>query len=249
MSNGKCYWCAAPATSREHVPPKCIFPELGDTVDGRNHREQLITVPACELHNVAKSHDDEYLLYILAINILNNSVGHAQAATKVLRAFKRASGLAQRVLGTTRSILVEEIGTGKVEQTVAVKIDDARLSNALEHIARAIYFHHFGKRWIARVRTFPEFLMLLDLPSALERNERFEALRHSANELFASSERHGANQDVFFYQVLEDPNDSSQIIMRTSFYGSTRALMLFTLEEPEAQSTWGQPIIPPDVAR
>jgi len=236
MNNGECYWCAAPATSREHVPPKCIFPELGDTVDGRNHRERLITVPACNLHNIAKSNDDEYLLYILAINILNNTVGHTQAATKVLRAFKRASGLVERVMGTTRSVLVEDIGTGKIDQTVAVKVDDARLNNVLEHIARAIYFHHFGMRWAGRVRMFAEFLMLMDLPTARERNERFEALRHSANELFASSERYGANQEVFFYQVLEDPNDSSQLIMRASFYEGTRAVMLFTLEEPEPLS-------------
>ena len=237
MTNNTCYWCAAPATSREHVPPRCIFPELSDTIDGKNHREQLITVPACDLHNVAKSNDDEYLLYILAINILNNSVGHTQATSKVLRAFKRAKGLIERVMGTTQSVFVGEIATGKIDKTVAVKVDDARLGNALEHIGRAIYFHHFGKRWTARVRTFAEFIMLIDLPDALERNERCEVLRSSANDLFSASEKYGSNQEVFFYQVLEDPSDSAQKIMRLSFYEGTKALVLFTLDETASLST------------
>ena len=58
-----CYMCSAPKTSVEHVPPKGLFPKSKDLPAGMNLRKQLITVPACDLHNTEKSHDDEYLMY------------------------------------------------------------------------------------------------------------------------------------------------------------------------------------------
>src|SRR5207249_7535044 len=57
----QCYMCDRQATSHEHVPPKCIFPERKDT-DGQDLRAQLITVPSCDIHNSKKSKDDESLM-------------------------------------------------------------------------------------------------------------------------------------------------------------------------------------------
>ncbi|AXH64146.2 MULTISPECIES: hypothetical protein [Providencia] len=51
----RCYYCGNPATTREHVPPKCFFPK------GSN----LITVPSCEIHNNDKSHIDEIMRVFL----------------------------------------------------------------------------------------------------------------------------------------------------------------------------------------
>jgi hypothetical protein len=42
MKNRPCYHCGAPATSTEHVPPKCIFPEKKDAF-GANYRRNLNT--------------------------------------------------------------------------------------------------------------------------------------------------------------------------------------------------------------
>lgn len=57
MLNGTCYMCDLSATSVEHVPPKCMFPEFKDAkVD---LRRKLITVPSCDDHNAKKSRDDE----------------------------------------------------------------------------------------------------------------------------------------------------------------------------------------------
>lgn len=68
MSVTHCYMCEATATSVEHVPPRCLFPEQKDLPSGVNLRKQLITVPSCEAHNTSKSKDDEYLLYALLMN-------------------------------------------------------------------------------------------------------------------------------------------------------------------------------------
>ena len=70
----KCYMCDGRATTDEHVPPKCLFPEEKDLPKEVSLRVELIKVPSCELHNTAKSKDDEYLLYVLCMNIANNAV-------------------------------------------------------------------------------------------------------------------------------------------------------------------------------
>lgn len=52
-----CYWCGATPTSREHVPPKGLFP--------KNKRKDLKTVPSCDEHNHAfKKLDERMRFYI-----------------------------------------------------------------------------------------------------------------------------------------------------------------------------------------
>lgn len=48
MVEKNCYWCANEATSMEHVPPRCLFPEDKDVkhVYNKAFREHLITVPS-----------------------------------------------------------------------------------------------------------------------------------------------------------------------------------------------------------
>ena len=64
-----CYMCDQPSTSAEHVPPKCLFPEKKDLPEGVDLRKQLITVPACYVHNTRKSKNDEYLLFCLVMSV------------------------------------------------------------------------------------------------------------------------------------------------------------------------------------
>jgi hypothetical protein len=90
VKNETCYMCENPPTSREHVPPKCLFPESKD-VKGQNFRENLITVPSCDLHNSKKSKDDEFLMVSTAGIIGNNSIGYHHKLGKVDRAIRRSS--------------------------------------------------------------------------------------------------------------------------------------------------------------
>jgi len=70
-----CYYCGTDASSKEHVPPKCLFPEKKDIADGMNYRKNLITVPSCDKHNSNKCKDDEYLQLIIVHGYFNNTVG------------------------------------------------------------------------------------------------------------------------------------------------------------------------------
>ncbi len=62
----KCYLCPAPATTRDHVPPKCIFPDPLPA--------NLITVPCCYSCNNGFSKDDEFLRFLAStpINIADS---------------------------------------------------------------------------------------------------------------------------------------------------------------------------------
>jgi hypothetical protein len=83
-----CYMCSQAATSREHVPPACLFPEKKD-IKTSIFRNNLITVPSCDLQNSKKSKDDEFLMACLAGIVGNNVIGFFHNMTKVKRALER----------------------------------------------------------------------------------------------------------------------------------------------------------------
>ena len=80
--------CTAEATTKEHVPPLCLFPEQKD-MQGRDFRINLTKVPSCEEHNNNFSKDDEFLMVSIAGIIGNNSIGYQHKFGKVNRAIKR----------------------------------------------------------------------------------------------------------------------------------------------------------------
>ena len=133
-----CYWCGKPATTREHVPPRCFFPDK-DKEDISNiefHWENLLTVPSCHDHNTKKSLDDEYLLAHIAPARNTNGYGLYKTAFKIMRSVKR------------NRKLIECIGTNESYETkgtfIKVRCDDIRLCRSLEAIARALFFHKCG---------------------------------------------------------------------------------------------------------
>src|SRR4030081_910056 len=85
MPKPHCYMCAARATSREHVPPRNLFPEAREN-GGVDYRLNLITVPSCDVHNSAKSDDDEFLMVSLAGIFGSNSMGYMNRLGKFDRA-------------------------------------------------------------------------------------------------------------------------------------------------------------------
>jgi hypothetical protein len=137
-----CYACVAPATSRDHAPPLCVFPEETDISDGRSRRINLVTVPACDEHNLKKSKDDEYLMMILVAHFENNATASAQMGTKVLRAWQRRPHLA--------TMAVREPAPAQVngQQSMTFRVDMPRFERAMELIARALVFTACGEQWL-----------------------------------------------------------------------------------------------------
>ena len=220
--------CNQPATSVEHAPPKCIFPETKDVQDGKDYRKNLITVPSCDAHNLQKSEDDEYLFCVLSMSILNNKTGNNQFATKVMRALQKKPGLRKKVLKETRSVTVEDALKEKTFRTGAFRIDELRLNDIYDKMARAIFYHHYGKKFLDLIDIFPEHYLAISDDLALSRtiNAERESLRLALDSCFEKAAVHGDNSEVFSYQFVEPPELTS-IIARFHFYGSTRITVVF----------------------
>ena len=218
--------CDAAATSVEHVPPRCLFPEQKDLSSGVDLRKQLITVPSCDVHNSSKSKDDEYLLYALSMNIPNNQTASDHFSSKILRAIQRNPSVIKKFTEKQIPVKVEDTQTGEIHETLALQVDRQRLENALIMIGRALYFHHFKTRWKAGVSAYPNFLIALTEPNARELNEPVEKMAALAEEFFLDLPRHGENQDVFSFQVAAGQSPV-ETIMLLRFYEGSRVTLLF----------------------
>lgn len=218
--------CDRPKTSVEHVPPKGLFPKPGDLPGGKDLRRQLITVPACDLHNTAKSLDDEYLMYALVLGIQNNRTASGQFETKITRALKANPGVAKLITRHQQSVRIENTATGKAEDTLAFRIDTTRVHQALDHIGRALHFHHLGAKWAGEIQVIPLFLLALEGQAPQVFNARLESMGSAVEELLSAAPSHGSNPEVFTYKVVR-PGPQIPVVMLLTFYEGSKVVLLF----------------------
>lgn len=213
MDKEVCYACDSEATSAEHVPPKCIFPELKD-FPHKDLRKNLITVPSCDKHNSAKSKDDEFLMISLAGMLGNNSIGYAHSVTKVDRALRRTSyKLLESVFVANRRKLVLDVDGNRFVQAIAGTPDLDRLNNCADHMARGIYRHHFGESF--RGSSVAVFGFLIVENEGQSNLQQF--LLNRARRDTSGLPKYGANQSVFFYQVV-DPDENGIALLNLCFF-------------------------------
>ena len=236
-----CYMCDEPGTTVEHVPPKCLFPEGKDLATGVNLRNRLITVPSCKKHNTRFSRDDEFLMYVLVINLPANDTAFHHFQTKILRAMRHNPSLMKRLLANTHRVYVKRPSDKILVPSLAYDIDTSRFSGALEKIARGIYFHHFYKRWQGDIQVRPEFLVSLDQPDSIQTNDLTQTIASASDMLFAGSPSYGANPSVFRYQVY-DLLGAAPLMMRFRFYGEGCVTLIFNKRELPSV------LVPPETA-
>ena len=211
-----CYMCDAEATSREHVPPLCLFPEPKD-VKGLNFRNNLITVPSCDEHNSKKSCDDEFLMLSIAGIVGNNAVGYMQTVTKVNRALKRKTVdfLGKVVMKNIKATSVKII-EGYEFPVLFGKPDHERFTKCFESIVHGLYFHEYKQRFVGEIRLIMAFLMS-------DHKDR-ETFIEFCRERFAIEdlklEEKGTNPHIFKYQFCE-PDNNNIIAFKLTFYGGT----------------------------
>lgn len=133
----KCYLCGDPATSVEHVPPKCFFPD-------DHAKTQLITVSACAPHNELTSADDEYVRNVIAMALGNNKVGSDHALTKVLRSLQRSVPLQKTTFKDVERVQTEH------GSTYRLGIDRDRIERVMKKVGYGLYFHVTKQPWGAR---------------------------------------------------------------------------------------------------
>jgi len=221
MKENRCYCCNELATSREHVPPLCIFPQTKDT-DGLDFRKNLITVPSCEKHNQKKSKDDEFLMATLAGVVGGNFVGYNQNRTKVRRALDRKTDLINAVFKEyVNSTIVSK--EGNEFPVLYGATDQPRLEKSLELIAYGLYYHEFKKKFEGMCDVILGFVFYNDenlnqLKIFLQKKEEIES---------DAWVKKGSNQEVFYYQFIP-PDEFGFIGLIMTFYGKTKVYATFS---------------------
>ena len=195
--------CERPKTSKEHVPPKCIFPEKKDLKIGLDFKKNLITVPSCDIHNSGKSKDDEYFMFILASGLLGNEYKDGQVDTKIMRAIERSPHVYTSFLKEFRPAFLKK-PDGKVEESAYFKVDLDRFEGIAHHMARGIFFYHYGKKWLGGYSFFSNMLIDLNSKNAEEVNSDVLRVVEYASLLFKDHMEYGANKEIFKYKIVSE---------------------------------------------
>jgi len=210
----KCYMCDQTAVGDEHVPPRCLFPKAKDLPNGVDLRKDLITVLSCADHNSEKSREDQYFLNVITSCESINEVGREHYRRQIRRQNERNPSIIARFADRTVEI----------DDRIAHKIEIDRLDSFVEHLAYALYFAHFGNRWHGDLEWVPEFLSRIADPTPEAEHARLAVIEKSNLE-FRDVPYHGANPQVFAYQVL---GTKEQCKMRLHFYEGCKILLIFS---------------------
>ena len=220
-----CYFCGSAATSTEHVPPACLFPEKKDLDDGVDYRKNLITVPSCDEHNSQKSKDDEYIQLILVNGYFNNKAGQDHFNSKIVRAMSRRPALLAALYADADPVTVDGA------PTVAVTIDRERFNRALERIVQGLCVKFFGERWPKEFEIHTPVLLAMDEPDADKVNSLVTGLSKSIIGCLDGVVKQGENQDIFWCQLLVD-KAKDRLLCRMVFYGG---FDVFAISDPRLQ--------------
>ena len=135
----KCLFCKEPANTKDHIPPKNLFPRP---------RPALITVPACFDCNNGHSQDDAFFRNVLLNDDRIRNLPQANALVKAYeRSLRRpqATGLAVSMLrNRIRFPLISPQGIYQGEGT-ALQSDFKRERKVLTRIMKGLFYHEFRR--------------------------------------------------------------------------------------------------------
>lgn len=220
-----CYFCGKPATSQEHVPPKCIFPEEKD-FPGHDFRKNLITVSSCDKHNVRKSKDDEFLMACLTPVVGNNAIGFLQTHRKLNRALNRREKLFRAVMKNVKSNVAKT--KDGIEFPVLIgEPDIPRLIKTLEAVARGLYYFERKEIFVGKCTILPMFI---------EFDHDLEVIKGVSKFLMEEESKDwptaGHNPEIFKY-LLRPPDPYGLIPMSIVFFGGAEIFVAFQPEGVE----------------
>jgi hypothetical protein len=194
-----CYICAAPATSKEHVPPKCIFPE------DEKFRVNLIKVPSCDQHNSNKSKCDEWLRFILAVVPGTNELARQIIGGRVVRSFDHWPNIVDTLMPDLRLV---QLGS---EETGGITLDVPRFENSIASIVRGLFFHETDKKLTKELQVYWGAMLTENYSEAPFLN----VLRKGEQMLPPSYT--GSNPQVFQY-AFDVSKTGSRSLCRLRFY-------------------------------
>src|SRR5260221_412126 len=131
-ASAACSYCGKPATTRDHVPTRKLFPQPRPS--------DLITVPACAACNNVSSTDEEYFIHV----ILSHVQADSHAARTVRKQLFSKPPSARRVR-MARRMLSAMLPTTKVDSRLgelrAFEIQPEPFNRSIDKIVRGLYAH------------------------------------------------------------------------------------------------------------
>lgn len=140
----KCVLCGKRlATTRDHIPPKCLFGSKG------NRPPYLPTMPACKTCNLGTSGDDEFFRLFLAAN--HEASQHPTVKRlhdPIIRSLARpqARGFTNSFLSQIRNVTIKSPGGLYLGEAPGLPIDHSRLQRIIEKVVRGLFFHEYDKK-------------------------------------------------------------------------------------------------------
>lgn len=151
-----CVYCDDPATDKDHVPPKNLFPPP---------RAALITVPSCKNHNLGSSLDDEYFRLSLIVNAVVAPHPAARIAwPSAFRGLRRqlGAGLTRAFLGRIRRTPVLSPAGLYLGNTMTYAVDGMRQARVAARIMRGVHYQR------TKTRLPDHYVLAYPLPLALK---------------------------------------------------------------------------------
>ena len=199
------------------MPPKCFFPSKDELPSGQDYRVNLITVPSCDRHNIAKSGDDQYLLMVIISHWQNNLVSYQHFARSVITAIARRPALRQVYMGEYIPVIVDGRPSAKFT------IDRARFDRSVACIASALHFYNYHERWGEHIRVESSALLALNGGNLPQRNSVLKALDIVTADQLSGQPWRGANPEISRYRIDREPL-RAWLLVEMVFYDGCRVL-------------------------
>ncbi len=136
-----CAYCGEiKPSSKDHVIPRCLFP--------RPLPNPMITVPACDDCNGAKSRHDDFLRDLLVTDYAGSGSPIAQELfqTKTIRSHQQRKSLLGRITEGRELYIPVRASNGKPDTAVLFSIDFERAIEMYSFLVRGLYFHFHSVR-------------------------------------------------------------------------------------------------------
>jgi len=128
LSNHRCVYCGAAASTRDHVPPKALF--------ARPVRIR-IRVPACSACNNGRSQSDEKFKVALAIMAGMKTPTQRRLWRDAMRTVRHSKGL--------HRFFADRIGDLPGTTSRAVSLPAVLIREQIIRLTKGLYWHHFRR--------------------------------------------------------------------------------------------------------
>lgn len=214
-----CTYCDEIGDSKDHVPPKLLFPKP---------RSEMITVPACLRCNQKFARDDEYAHLVISLDRRAGSHGAIKRhLPKVLKSLQRkeSDGFKGLVLNTFKEVYLQE-DNGLYVPSGSFTVDLIRLKSWSCRITRGLYRYETKKRLplnATMLSVWEEDVSLLPFKYR-------EQLMKIVNQVARDSDEHAMQEDIFRYRLKFLREDQSAGVIIKTFYNNLHVMSLFHSE-------------------